>query len=1387
MLIGVLQALFQVSVKMSSASSLQDAVAQKLQYYMTIKRREEDFDSTTRSRPSSSRVLLLANPQPMISYSQMKDRSLKHYFTSPMIRSQIAKLEAMPPGTERERDVKSTVVRKMKKKRTSFEDLSLADPEIRAEAYKAQLQALKILRRNASSRFHRQMDHGGKLSRKMLSPNLSKGEANRIVDHASQILVATETVAIAQEILDDRHSPRRKHRPQSAPPVHLPRSQYEPSYGHNMHAKRKRRPKYCWDINGRRVSYRKSGNTQRPGSATSEYSTTTFDDSDSDMLHARHPTRPMSAKERPYPQQQSTRQILRNRPYSADALYLSSYGNAMPSDSRRGFAFGNHVYAMDMATQTVQDIGMQTDLSMIKPQPPSDIRKYYIKVTTGSRAAAGTKADVYVVLQGKERRSDEIFLTETVTGSRPFKKGQVDIFMIETENVGQLVRLGIGHDQEEKDFSWYVMSVEVKSGSQSWQFPCNQWLQNKSTFVFLKPETAASDSAPRRHSTRSRSNSSLTDTSLSSGSFFSSGKKEPPTRQRQVKQQESSRSSSRSSDREQSRKAERSRRRRKTSSRSSSSHQSSRRKSDSSHSSSKKKLSSVNADVPMKTTSALQVAAKSTKPKVQDGSDIEYSSDHSKDDPERIVESIVEESIDSDSSDSSTITNGSDKEADDVIQVINAMNKPTESNSSFSEPDPTRQRRRGSLFENLKEQSTSESEKEREEIIVKTRKSSSSSSSSSDDSQNSSFDQNPSHASLIPEDTIQSASIRNDSNGLSNELTFVKDADENMQKSEKSIDDQIKDDGSSSSSSSEDKREQKLKLLTTVSIEDSSSDSSSESEIEEAVKTDVVVEKEQSIEPHQEDISLLSATAANKATEDVTVTPTMYPTETHDSSSSSSSSSSDDEREVKVESTSLEEKVLEAPVAEEFPTSLSMAFPIRQPDVETTNIVGEELQIASPQRPETVHQPVEVDQESTSLSISEEEDLLLSSSSSSEEEDLKPLMKIETRAEEHSDVKDETRAEKVETLIFDSTAFNQQLIKQEAKSPASESDSETLISSGESGEELSSTSSDEDESTKAQPPPTLERESEKFAPQQLEPIAPMPILSHSPRPQENKASLGSSPAIATAVPLSVTADVHEPTSESSSSSTSSSSEEEDYVLDENDIYHAIMNDDIDRVREILMRHPTVINEAVDNEQTVLQYAASHGKTRMVKVLLENRADYNAENKAGYTAIHLAAKNGHLQIVQIMVSFGVNLESQNIEGHSPLHVAAISGELDVVKWLALNGANVKAKDMGGRSAIALAKQNRHEDVVTFLTNFMRKKNIPMESSSSESSLLSSTSSSSSESEKEQQQRAPRRSVVETLAEREQEEIEEKKRMYEQQQNNMKKRRISFLDEIRMENE
>jgi ankyrin repeat protein len=70
----------------------------------------------------------------------------------------------------------------------------------------------------------------------------------------------------------------------------------------------------------------------------------------------------------------------------------------------------------------------------------------------------------------------------------------------------------------------------------------------------------------------------------------------------------------------------------------------------------------------------------------------------------------------------------------------------------------------------------------------------------------------------------------------------------------------------------------------------------------------------------------------------------------------------------------------------------------------------------------------------------------------------------------------------------------------------------------------------------------------------------------------------------------------------------------------------------------------------------------------VKLLLENGAELESQDRKGRMPLSLAAYRGHGAIVKLPLKDGAELESQDIEGRMPLLLAANRGHEAVVKLL-----------------------------------------------------------------------------------------------------------------------
>jgi len=123
--------------------------------------------------------------------------------------------------------------------------------------------------------------------------------------------------------------------------------------------------------------------------------------------------------------------------------------------------------------------------------------------------------------------------------------------------------------------------------------------------------------------------------------------------------------------------------------------------------------------------------------------------------------------------------------------------------------------------------------------------------------------------------------------------------------------------------------------------------------------------------------------------------------------------------------------------------------------------------------------------------------------------------------------------------------------------------------------------------------------------------------------------------------------------------------------------------------------------------TVLQLASKTGQTEIIKLLLEYKADVNANpgGNNGRTAVQAASGGGHLEVVKLLLEHGadVNANPARLHGRTALQAASEGGHLEVVKLLLEQRADVNANPalLDGRTALQAASERGHLEVVKLL--------------------------------------------------------------------------------------
>jgi ankyrin repeat protein len=141
--------------------------------------------------------------------------------------------------------------------------------------------------------------------------------------------------------------------------------------------------------------------------------------------------------------------------------------------------------------------------------------------------------------------------------------------------------------------------------------------------------------------------------------------------------------------------------------------------------------------------------------------------------------------------------------------------------------------------------------------------------------------------------------------------------------------------------------------------------------------------------------------------------------------------------------------------------------------------------------------------------------------------------------------------------------------------------------------------------------------------------------------------------------------------------------------------------DLEKVKALLKADPDAVFQTMENGQTALHLAASHGYKDMVELLLANKADVNAEARGGMTSLFMAAQGGYKDVVQSLLANKADVNAAYNHGTTPLHAAAASGRAEVVELLLNNKANVNARDDSGRTPLDLAEARGQKDVAELL--------------------------------------------------------------------------------------
>ena len=155
---------------------------------------------------------------------------------------------------------------------------------------------------------------------------------------------------------------------------------------------------------------------------------------------------------------------------------------------------------------------------------------------------------------------------------------------------------------------------------------------------------------------------------------------------------------------------------------------------------------------------------------------------------------------------------------------------------------------------------------------------------------------------------------------------------------------------------------------------------------------------------------------------------------------------------------------------------------------------------------------------------------------------------------------------------------------------------------------------------------------------------------------------------------------------------------QEYVLP---LSQAIQSDEIDSVRDLLVRGAKVNEREKEGKLTPLFLAVENGNLEIVQVLLDNGAKVNVRDAQKQTPLMRLDDDAAPELVDLLVRYGAKVNLADKEGNTVLILASGSVNAEVLKALIDAGADVRAKNKLGRTALMEAAENDDLESVKLL--------------------------------------------------------------------------------------
>ena len=152
-----------------------------------------------------------------------------------------------------------------------------------------------------------------------------------------------------------------------------------------------------------------------------------------------------------------------------------------------------------------------------------------------------------------------------------------------------------------------------------------------------------------------------------------------------------------------------------------------------------------------------------------------------------------------------------------------------------------------------------------------------------------------------------------------------------------------------------------------------------------------------------------------------------------------------------------------------------------------------------------------------------------------------------------------------------------------------------------------------------------------------------------------------------------------------------------------DVFEAAATGQVDQLRALLEKDPSLVNTYSPDGFTPLGFAAFFGQAETLNALLAAGAAVNAASREAMKMSPLGSALAvqRNDLARTLIEHGADVNAKAANDLTPLHTAAARGNLESAKLLLEHGADINAMSTDGKLPVAYAEERNHPEMVEFL--------------------------------------------------------------------------------------